>query len=161
VRKCIGDRFKDQFFGHGATYAGHALACAAAVRVIQIYQEDNLIENSAEMGRYLLARAGELKERHPCVGDVRGLGLFVGLELVKNRKTREPIIPVDARVRPGLNPKLEVAKRLGELGMVAMVANPGNVIALAPPLIVTKDEIDEGIDKLDDALRAADAYVEE
>ncbi|MCG8431118.1 MAG: hypothetical protein MJA29_08085, partial [Candidatus Omnitrophica bacterium] len=80
-------------------------------------------------------------EKHPCVGDVRGLGLFVGLELVKNKQTRELLTAVDAKIRPGLNPKLEIAKKLGELGMMAMAANPVNVIALAPPLIVTKDEI--------------------
>ncbi len=161
VRKHIGDRFKEQFFSHGATYAGHALACAAAVRVIQIYQEDNLIENSAKMGEYLLDKAMELKDKHPCIGDVRGIGLFVGLELVKNRKTREPIIPVSARIKPGMNPKLEVAKKLVELGMIAMAANPGNVIAMAPPLIVTKDEIDEGVSIMDKALEVADKYVEE
>lgn len=160
VRKPVADRFKEQFFSHGATYAGHPLCCAAAVRVIRIYQEDNLIENSEKMGKYLLEKALELKEKHPCVGDVRGLGLFVGLELVKNKKTREPIMPVAAKIRPGLNPKLEVAKRLGELGMMAMAANPGNTIAMAPPLIVTKDEIDEGVALMDEALKAADKYAE-
>lgn len=160
VRKHIGDRFKEQFFSHGATYAGHALCCAAAVRTIQIYQEDNLIENSEKMGRYLFDKAMELKERHPCIGDVRGLGLFVGLELVKNRKTKEPIMPVAAKIRPGMNPKLEVAKRLAEMGMMAMAANPGNVIAMAPPLIVTKADIDEGIAIMDKALEAADVYAE-
>ncbi len=160
VRKHIGDRFKEQFFSHGATYAGHALGCAAALAVIPIYQEDNLIENSAKLGKYLLEKSLELKDKHPCVGDVRGLGLFVGLELVKNKKTREPIMPIDAKIRPGLNPKLEVARRLGELGMMAMAANPGNVIAMAPALIVTKDEIDEGIAIMDKALEAADAHTE-
>ena len=160
VRKHIGARFKEQFVSQGATYAGHALACAAALAVIPLYQEDNLIENSAKMGKYLLEKALELKDKHPCIGDVRGLGLFVGLELVKNKKTREPIMPVAAKIRQGMNPKLEVAKRLGELGMMAMAANPSNVIALAPPLIVTKDEIDEGIGILDQALKAADAYAE-
>lgn len=160
VRKHIGDIFKEKFFAHGATYAGHALCCAAAVRVIRIYQEDNLIENSAKMGKYLLEKAKELKDKHPCIGDVRGLGLFVGLELVKNRKTREPIMPVAAKIRPGMNPKLEVAKRLGELGMMAMAANPGNVVAMAPPLIITKDEIDEGIGIMDEALKVADKYAE-
>jgi taurine---2-oxoglutarate transaminase len=160
VRKHIGDRFKEQFFSHGATYAGHALACAAAVRTIQIYQEDKLIENSAKMGSYLLGKAKELKERHPCIGDVRGLGLFVGLELVKNRKTKEPMVPVGGKIRPGMNPKLEVARKLAELGMMAMAANPGNVIAMAPPLIVTKAEIDEGVAIMDKALEVADAYVE-
>jgi taurine---2-oxoglutarate transaminase len=161
AKKHIGDRFKEQFFSHGATYAGHALACAAAIRVIQIYQEDNLIENSEKMGKYLLEKALELKDKHPCVGDVRGLGLFVGLELVKNRKTREPIVPVAAKIQQGLNPKIEVAKKLGELGMIAMAANPSNVIAMAPPLIVTRDEIDEGIGIMDKALEVADPYAEE
>jgi taurine--2-oxoglutarate transaminase len=92
---------------------------------------------------------------------VRGLGLFVGLELVKNRKTREPLVPHNAKIMPGPNPKLEVAKRLVELGMIAMAANPSNVIAMAPPLIVTKDEIDEGISIMDKALEVADSYVEE
>ncbi len=160
VRKPIGDRFKEQFFSHGATYAGHALGCATALAVIPIYQEDKLIENAAEMGAYLLDKARELGEKHPCVGDVRGLGLFVGLELVKNKKTREPIIPVAARIRPGVNPKLAIARKLGELGMMAMAANPSNVIAMAPPLIITKDEIDEGIAIMDQALEVGDTYTE-
>ncbi len=160
TRSHIGDYFKDHFFSHGATYAGHAMACAAALSVIPIYQTDNLIENAAVQGAYLLERAQELAERHPCVGEVRGLGLFVGIELVRNRKTREPLIPIDAKIRPGMNPKMELAKRLGELGMIAMAANPSNSIALAPPLIITRDEIDEGIAILDEALKTTDAYAE-
>ena len=128
---------------------------------MQIYQEDNLIENAAKMGEYLLEKAMELKDKHRSIGDVRGIGLFVGLELVKNRKTREPLIPLAAKVRPGSNPKLEVAKRLLELGMIAMAANPSNVIVMAPPLIVTKDEIDEGVSIMGKALEVADSYVEE
>lgn len=160
VRKHIGDKFKKQFFAHGATYAGHALGCATALSVIPIYQEDNLIENAKKNGRYLLEKALELKDKHACVGDVRGLGLFVGLELVKNKKTKEPLIPVKAKIQPGINPKLEIAKKLGELGMMAMAANPSNVIALAPPLIITKDEIDEGIDIMDEALKTGDFHAE-
>jgi taurine--2-oxoglutarate transaminase len=160
VRKHIGDLFKEQFFSFGATYAGHALACATGIRVVQIYQEDNLIENAAKMGAYLLEKAMELKDKHPSVGDIRGIGLFVGIELVKNRKTKEPLISVAAKIKPGSNPKLEVAKRLVELGMIAMAANPSNIIAMAPPLIVTKDEIDEGVSIMDKALEVADSYVE-
>jgi taurine--2-oxoglutarate transaminase len=160
VRDHIGDYFKDHFFSHGATYAGHALGCAAALRLIPIYQEDNLIEKSAELGNYLLEKAKELQDKHPCVGDVRGLGLFVGLELVKNKKTKAPLTAVDAKIRQGPNPKMEVAKKLGELGMMAMAANPVNVIAMAPPLIITKDEIDEGVAIMDEALKVADAYTE-
>jgi 4-aminobutyrate aminotransferase-like enzyme len=69
-------------------------------------------------------------------------------------------MPVAAKIAPGMNPKLEVAKRLVELGMIAMAANPSNIIAMAPALIVTKDEIDEGIAIMDKALETADAYVE-
>ncbi len=158
AKKEIGDRFKEQFFGHGATYAGHALACAAALATISVYQEDALVENAAKMGAYLLEKSKELQEKHPCVGEVRGLGLFVGLELVKNRETREPIVPLEANTKPGLNPKRELAKKLVELGMIAMAANPGNSIALAPPLMVNTDEIDEGISILDKALEVADRY---
>ena len=158
TRAHIGDRFKEQFFSHGATYAGHALGCAAALAVIPIYQTDGLIENSAKLGEYLLDQARALMDKHPCVGDVRGLGLFVGLELVKNKTTREPLLSVGDKLRPGANPKLEIARKLGELGMMAMAANPGNVIAMAPPLIVTKDEIDEGIALMDQALAVGDQY---
>jgi taurine--2-oxoglutarate transaminase len=160
VRKHIGDRFKDQFFSHGATYTGHALGCATALALIPIYKADNLIENSEEMGKYLLKKAMELKDRHPCVGDVRGLGLFVGLELVKNKQTKEPLTPVNAKIQPGMNPKLEVAKKLGELGMMAMAANPGNVIVMAPPLIISMEEIDKGVAIMDKALEVADTYTE-
>jgi taurine---2-oxoglutarate transaminase len=160
VRPEIGDFFKDHFFSHGATYAGHTLACAAALEVISIYEKDKLIENAARMGAYLLDKARELQEKHVCIGDVRGLGLFVGLELVKNRETKEPLIPHDAKIRKGSNPKLEVARKLLDLGMIAMAANPSNVLAMAPPLIITKDEIDEGIAIMDEALMIGDAYCE-
>ncbi|MBI1318855.1 MAG: aminotransferase class III-fold pyridoxal phosphate-dependent enzyme [Candidatus Hydrogenedens sp.] len=160
VRKPIGDFFKEHFFSHGATYAGHALGCAAAVEAIACYQDDGLIERAAEMGSYLMTRAQELQERHPCIGEVRGKGLFVGLELVKNRETKEPMVPIGGKTKPGGNPKLAVGRKLFELGMIAMAANPGTVLALAPPLIITRDEIDEGIKKLDIALAEADAFCE-
>ncbi|MCC6144978.1 MAG: aspartate aminotransferase family protein, partial [Candidatus Hydrogenedentes bacterium] len=85
---------------------------------------------------------------------------FVGLELVKNRKTKEPLVPVDGKLVRGMNPKMAVAKKLNELGMIAMAANPGTVLALAPPLIITREEIDEGIAKLDIALEEADKACE-
>ncbi|NQT59457.1 MAG: aminotransferase class III-fold pyridoxal phosphate-dependent enzyme [Bacteroidetes bacterium] len=158
--KKIGKHFSNTMFSHGATYAGHTLGCAAAVEVLKIYEEDNLIENAASLGEYLMEKSLELKEKHPIIGDVRGLGLFVGLELVKNRETREPLISVDARIRKGMNPKLELAKRLGELGMIAMAANPSNVVAMAPALIATKDDIDEGTAIMDEALKVIDKYAE-
>lgn len=158
VSKPIGDYFHDHFFSHGATYAGHALGCAAAVQAIQIYQTDGLLERAKTMGKYLLDKALALQEKHPCVGDVRGLGLFVGLELVKNKKTREPIITVDARIKPGLNAKQAIAGKLAEKGVIAMAANPGNVIALAPALVVSQEDIDWGVSQIDSALEIGDAF---
>ena len=78
------DAVKEHFFNHGATYAGHALGCAAALKVLEVYQEDRLIENAAEQGEYLLERSRWLAERHRSVGDVRGLGAMVAMELVKS-----------------------------------------------------------------------------
>ena len=160
VKEKIGDHFRDHFFSHGATYAGHTLGCATGLAVLAVYLEDNLIENARQMGHYLLEQARQMAEKHPSVGEVRGLGLFVGLELVKNRATREPIVALDAKIRPGVNAKMQVAARLGELGMMAMAANPGNVIAMAPPLFVNKDEIDQGIRIMDQALEVADGFVD-
>lgn len=85
----------------------------------------------------------------------------MGLELVIDRKTKEPIAPVSAKIQKEPNPKLLVAKKLLELGMLAMAANPSNVIAMAPPLIISKDEIDEGISIMDQALEEADKFVRE
>jgi taurine---2-oxoglutarate transaminase len=112
------------------------------------------------MGECLLEKARELRDKPPRIEDVRGLGLFVGLELVKKRKTREPILPIAAKVLPGANPKLEVGKKPAEMGLMAMTANPRNVIGLSPPLIITRDEIDEGMAIVDKALVAADAFAE-
>ncbi len=158
TKKDVGKSFQEKMFSHGATYAGHALGCATAIEVVSIYEKDNLIENSAVLGEYLKQKALELKEKHPVIGDVRGLGLFVGLELVKDRETKEPIIPIKAKIQKGLNPKLELAKRLGELGMMVMAANPSNVVGLAPALIATKDDIDEGMAILDEALEVLGKY---
>ena len=160
VREHVGNAFKQRFFSHGATYAAHAAGCASAVEAIACYQDDDLVGNSARMGEYLLERVREVGERHPSVGDVRGKGLFVGVELVKSRETKEPMVAIGGKLRRGMNGKLAVGKKLAELGMIAMAANPGTVLALAPPLIVTKDDIDEGVAKLDEALAEADAYCE-
>jgi len=82
--------FDKNLFGHGQSYSGHALACAAALRSIEVLEEENLIQRSQELGAYLGERLTEMAKRHKLVGDVRGLGLFWTVELVKNRQTKEP-----------------------------------------------------------------------
>lgn len=156
MRPWVADRFENQQWVHGHTYSGHALAMAAGIATIEAYKSDGLVERSAEMGKYLYQKALELQEKHVCIGDVRGKGLFVGLELVKNRKTREPIHDglVDG-VRPPTAKNKVLAKALQE-GVYCL---PGSVsvIMLAPPLTINKDEIDFAIEVFDRALAIADA----
>ena len=158
VRPGVAKKFETNPWVHGHTYSGHTLAMAAGVATIEAYRKDGLIERSDEMGKYLLAKAKELQEKHPCIGDVRGKGLFVGLELVKNRKTKEPIH--DGLVEGPRQPTAKM-KVLAEAMKQGVYCLPGSVsvIMFAPPLIITKNEIDFAIEVFDKALLIADAEV--
>ncbi len=155
VRKPIADWVRDKYFAGGLTYSGHPLACASAVASIEAFKEEGIVENSAEMGGVFAEKLHELQEKHPSIGDVRGLGCFWGLELVKNRETREPLVPFNASGE-AFAPVARVAKAALERGLYLMTH--WNVIIVAPPLTVTPDEIDEGIGILDEALSIADDY---
>jgi taurine--2-oxoglutarate transaminase len=96
MRRGIADHFRDRLLFAGLTYNSHTLACAAGLATIAVYEEDNLIENARRLGGVLTDRLAALAARHPCVGDVRSIGLFGVLELVRNRTTREPIAPFNA-----------------------------------------------------------------
>jgi taurine--2-oxoglutarate transaminase len=156
VRPWVAEKFENHPWVHGHTYSGHTLAMAAGVATIEAYQADNLIARAAEMGQYLKKKALELMDKHPSIGDVRGKGLFVGMELVKNRKTREPLH--DGLVE-GPRPPTAKMKVLGKAMQEGVYCLPGSVsvIMLAPPLIVTKEEIDYAMDVFDKALPLADA----
>ena len=129
---------------------------AAGAAAIEIYKADGLIQRSADLGEYLMERALELQEKHPSVGDVRGKGLFVGLELVKDRKTKEPI---HEPWFEGQRPPTAKMKVLGKALQEGVYCLPGqvSVIMLAPPLTITRDEIDHAMDVFDKALAIADA----
>lgn len=145
----------DQMFCHGHTYAGHATACAGGLGAVRSYEEKDLISRSHQQGQYLQSRLEELKQDHPSVGDVRGIGMFCGIELVKDRETKEPFgTRYDKLDRDG-NMIGEVTGRCWELG--AHVIGIINTLIIAPPLIATEEEIDEGIEILDEALEVADA----
>src|SRR5919206_723830 len=96
VREHVYDQIKDRFFAGGLTYSGHPLACAVACASIEAFREEGIVENAAAMGDVLAEELPALAERHPSIGDIRGLGLFWGLELVRNRETREPLVPFNA-----------------------------------------------------------------
>ncbi len=149
----IAAHFEENTLWAGLTYSGHPLGCATAIANIEVYRQENLIENAREMGKLLHQGLLDLAERHPCVGDVRGTGLLQVMELVKNRDTRQPMSGWN---QPASEPMQKVAAILREQGMSTFVK--WDWIFCAPPLIVSREQIAEGLAMLDRALTAADAY---
>ncbi len=156
VRPWIAEKFETQPYLHGHTYSGHAVAMAAAVAAIEAYRQDKLIEKAAKTGDYLMKKLKELQEKHPCVGEVRGKGLFCGIEIVKNRQTREPIH--EALMEPP-RPATSKMKFLGKCMEEGVYIMPGgaSVITFSPPLTITTEELDFGLDVIDRNLAICDA----
>jgi taurine--2-oxoglutarate transaminase len=154
VRKPIADYFEeDNLFCHGQTYANHPIGCAAGLAAVEEYQRLGLVARARKMGEYLGKRLGELQDSHPSVGEVRGKGLFWGIEPVKNRETKEPFATRRQRFEPTV-----LGKMAGEaLGKGVYIMTVLNTMIVAPPLIVTEKEIDEGIGVIDEVLKIADA----
>ncbi|MDQ3121387.1 MAG: aminotransferase class III-fold pyridoxal phosphate-dependent enzyme, partial [Actinomycetota bacterium] len=155
-RQHIADWVRDKFFPGGLTYAGHPLACASAVASIEAFQTEGVVENAAEVGAYLGEALRGLADGHPSIGDVRGLGCFWGLELVKNRETREMLVPYNASGEAAA-PVARLAKAALERGLYLMTH--WNVVMVVPPLTITREEADEGLAILDEALAITDEYV--
>ena len=160
VGRKVAQAFEENAFGHGHTYSGQPLAMAAGVATIEAYMEDGLIERAAVTGKHLMEKALELKDKHPSVGDVRGKGLFVGMELVKNRRTKEPI---QEPLWEGPRPPTAKSKILAEAFQEGVYCMGGvsSALMLAPPLTITKEEIDFAMGVFDKCLRISDAEVYE
>jgi len=156
VRPWVAEKFETLPYLHGHTHSGHALALAAAVATIEGLRQDQLIDRAAKTGAYLLQRLQALQEKHPCIGDVRGRGLFCGLELVKNRTTREPIH--DAFLEPPwpANSKMKFLGKCMEDGVYIM-GGATSVIMICPPLNITTAELDFGLEVIDRNLAICDA----
>ncbi len=150
----IADHFDQpgNLFSHGQTYAMHPLGCAAALAAIQEYEDKGLVENAVKMGKVLEKRLRELAEAHKSVGDVRGKGLFWGVELVRDRETKEPFVTRKQKFEPNTLKRVSAAAM--EMGVY--VVNIINTLIVAPPLIATEAEIDEGMKVLDKALEVSD-----
>lgn len=151
VSKDIAEFYKDYSFQYGLTYSGHSVGCAVGVATLNEYERLNIEENVAKVGKVLGELLEELKAKHECVGDVRYIGLFGDLELVKSKETKEPIVPY------GADPKKVMPKihgRLLERGFAAMGRE--NNITLAPPLIITEEQLREEFVKLDEVLTIVD-----
>lgn len=155
----IASYFDDHFFSHGHTYEAHPLTLAPAIATINEMKRLNLVGRAQEMEGYMHERLHALKERHPCVGDVRGLGLFWAVELVKNRATKKYFNRMADKVNgiPTMVEKIAAEMMKKGVFIQAWVSH----FVIAPPLIVTKEEIDQGIQALDGSLQIADAEVEQ
>jgi taurine--2-oxoglutarate transaminase len=153
ISKPIADWVRDKLFSGGLTYSGHPLACASAIASIEAFREEGIVENAAAMGEVFAQELPKLAERHPSVGDVRGLGCFWALELVRNRETREPLVPFNAGGE-ALQPIARLSKAALDRGLYLMTH--WNVVMVCPPLVITREEIEEGLAALDAALAVAD-----
>lgn len=158
VGKKIADYFEDNFFYAGLTQFGNPVACASGVAAIEAYKEGKMVENARKLGVYLLEKLEEIKEHHPSVGDVRGKGLFAAIELVKDKETREPLIPWTVEYYEKKHPLTgQLLGKLKEEGLYTYMR--WNVLVICPPLCITKEELAWGLDRTDDALTIADEYI--
>jgi len=149
VSKEISDYFDDKALPLGLTYSAHALACASAIANINVMKENKLPERAKELESYLVKKVGELKVAHPSIGDFRCTGLLGCIELVKDRETREPLVPWNAKPSE-LGPTNKIAASLRKSGMMTFVR--WNWIFIAPPLIITEAQIDEGLAMISEAI---------
>lgn len=154
VSERIAKHFEDNKLWCGLTYSAHPLSCAAGVATVKVYEEDGLIDNAAEVGTHLGARLEELKSNHPSVGDVRYIGLFSAIEVVKDKSTKAPIATRNAKGAE-LATMNEVGRYLRENGLFTFIK--ANLIFIVPPLCITKSQVDEGLEIIDQALRITDA----
>lgn len=153
VSKEIASSFNDRAFPLGLTYSAHPVSCAAALAVLDIYEKENLSQRAIEMGKYIDECVENLKTKHPSIGDFRNTGMLGCIELVKNRTTKEPMAPWNAKPSE-MGAMTKVAAKIRELGMFTFVK--WNFIFVCPPLIITKDQIDEGMAILSEAIAIAD-----
>lgn len=154
VSGSIVDTFRTRPYPGGLTYSGHPLAVAAAVATIEAMREEGIVEHAEQVGRQVLGPGlRQLAQRHPSVGDVRGLGVFFALDLVRDRATREPLIPYGA-TGAAAAPLNAVANAARERGLLVLVQ--GNRIHLVPPCTVSESEVTQALGILDEALTVAD-----
>ena len=147
ARETIADAFAggddSRFLQHVLTFAGHPVPAAASLKNIEILETDKLIENSAETGAYFLDQLEELKPRHPMIGNVSGLGLLLGIDLVKDRDSKEQF-PKSAKVSERL---------MSEFERRSLILRPTDAsITMGPPLCITRGEVDEIVRGVDEAL---------
>ena len=151
----IINSFNDKFLPLGLTYSAHSVACAAAVSVLDIYENEKIIENVNKIGSYTDKKVEELINKHPSIGDWRNTGMLGCIELVKNRKNKDPLAPFNANSKE-MEDMNKVIRKLRDEGMFTYTK--WNYIFIAPPLTSSEEDIDEGIDIISKALKVADEF---
>lgn len=156
ISEAVAATFADQAYPGGLTYSGHPLACAAAVASMQAFEDEGVLDHVRMLEREVWGPGlAELAERHPSVGEVRGLGCFWAVELVRDRGTREPLVPFNAS-GDAAAPMAELVADCKARGLWPFVHF--NRLHVAPPLIISVDDARHLLTILDDALVTADAY---
>ncbi|GMA16889.1 aminotransferase class III-fold pyridoxal phosphate-dependent enzyme [Deinococcus metallilatus] len=153
VNQKIADYFENHFLAGGLTYSGHPVSLAAAIANLKVYEEEHLFEHTLELGNYLGERLEAMKRKYACVGDVRSIGLFSVLELVRDKKTKEPLAPYN-----GTSP--EMAKLAAHIKSKHVYAfSRFNMLWVCPPLVITKEELDAGLAVYEEALALVDEMI--
>ncbi len=157
ISRRIADTFAERPFPGGLTYSGHPLACASAVASINIFEDEGIIDHARTLGADVIGPAlRDLAERHPSVGEVRGLGVFWAIELVRDPETREPLVPFNAS-GDAAGPMTELVAACKERGLWPFTHF--NRMHVVPPCTISVEEMHEGLAIIDDALAVADRYV--
>jgi taurine---2-oxoglutarate transaminase len=156
ISREVAASFAERPYQGGLTYSGHPLACAAAVASINIFKQDRIIEHARHLGDDVVGPAlAEIADRHPSVGDVRGLGVFWAIELVCDRASREPLVPYNAAGADN-QPMADLAAACKQRGLWPFVHF--NRLHVVPPLVISDDDMREGLAIIDDALTVADEH---
>ena len=146
MRRAIADRFSDKVFYGGLTYNSHPLGCAAALATLSVYEDEDLIANARRLGQVMKGLLTQLESKHELVGDTRSIGLFGIVELVKDRKTKEPLAPYNGTSEP----MQKLARYFRDEGLYTFVR--WNTFFTNPPLTITEEELKQGFDIIDRAL---------
>jgi taurine---2-oxoglutarate transaminase len=158
ISDAIADHFTDRVFPGGLTYSGHPMSCAVAVASMKLYREEGVIEHSKMLGETVIGPAlATIAAKHPSVGEVRGLGTFWAIELVRNRSTREPLVPFNAS-GPAAAPMVALGNACKAAGLWPFIWH--NRVHVVPPCNTPVDDMHEGLDILDHALSIADQHYE-
>jgi taurine--2-oxoglutarate transaminase len=152
----VYETFAERAYPGGLTYSGHPLACAAAVATIQVMRSGSIPERVRALGEEVVRpRLEKIRDRHPSVGEVRGLGMFWAIELVRDRTTREMLVPYNAS-GPDAKPMAEVAAACRARGLWPFTHF--NRVHVVPPCVISAEDLITGLDIIDDALDVADRY---